>query len=131
MWETNDNLSIVLSIIDLRDFRVIIILNREISLMLDLESYQDTCIAYFLEIHYPGNGAIMLRRFDSYNEPAYRCRGYARSKDRIFGCDTVSSICFNSRDASLVDAMKVPDALLVQARQGHKVGDNFVSKTKE
>ena len=125
-----NNVSIDVFIINLRELRVIIIINGETSLTLDLEGFQDTCVAYVLGSHYPGNGAIVLRSVDGCDEPMHQCRGHVSSSDESFGCDAINNICFNSRDAILVDARKVIDALLVEARQGCEDGDAFMSEAK-
>ena len=70
-----NDLSIVVSIIDLWLFRIIIILKTEVSLMIYLESCQHVCIVHVLGIHYPANESITLRRVDVCNETVFRDRG--------------------------------------------------------
>ena len=130
-WRLTNDFSIFAAVIRLRDLRVITILNEETRFTLHLEHYQDTCIAHVLGIHYPGNGDIMLRSVDGCDGPTYQDLGDVSSSDRNFGCDSVSSIWFNSRDDVLAESIKVLDALLVELRKGWKISDTFVSKTKQ
>ena len=81
--------------------------------MVDLECLQITFKAHVLGIHYPRNGAIMLRSVEGYNDPSYLNRGDVSSIDGRFGCDAVSMIFFNSRDAILADTRKVLEHIVV------------------
>ena len=87
-------------------------------------------MSHVLGIRYPGNGSTMLVSVGDYNELAYQDRVDIRSSDERFGCNAISSIFFNRGDAVLADTRKVLDTLLVEVRQGCKVGNVFVSNTK-
>ena len=115
MMPTSD-ISIVVFVIDLRNLRLIIIINGETSLMLYLERCQDIFIVHALDIDLPSNGDATLISVDGCDDPAYQCRGHASYRDGRFGCDVVSSIFFNSRDSILVDSRQVFDSLLIGVR---------------
>ena len=67
----------------------------------------------------------MLFSAEGCDDPTFQDRGDASSSEGRFGCDVVTSIYFNRRDAAPAYSRQVFNVLLVEVMHGFESGDAF------